>query len=93
MRINWGRPPTRVATTGVPQANASRHTAGIDSLSDGSATAFSDTTLQNASGITNAVYTIAFQAASPGQTLTVSFTMQNSLATGGYVSLQSATLA
>ena len=62
------------------------------SLSDNSATAFTDSSLQNAGGTTNAVYTITFNAASSGQTLTISFTTQSSLATGGYVSLQSATL-
>jgi hypothetical protein len=62
------------------------------SLSDNSAAPYSDTSLQNSSGTTNEVYTLTYQAGSNGQTLTISFTMQSSLGSGGYVSLQSATL-
>ena len=46
------------------------------SLSDGSAPAFSDNSLQNSSSTSTALYTIHFRAASAGQTLVVKWTTQ-----------------
>ena len=45
-------------------------------LSDNSATPYTDSSLNIASGTTLGVYTIAYQAASSGQTLTISFIVQ-----------------
>ena len=63
------------------------------SLSDGSATTFVDNHLVNQSGTTNGVYTIAFRAASAGQTLTIKYTVESNYFTPfGNVTLESATL-
>ena len=51
---------------------------------------YTDNSLNGATGGTNGVYTLNFQANSPGQTLTVSFT---STETPGYITLQAATLS
>jgi hypothetical protein len=60
-------------------------------LSDGSAVDFVDTSLTNSSGVTTlGVYTLTYQAASAGQTLTVTFTNQTT--TSGNATLQAATL-
>ena len=61
-------------------------------LSDGSAVDYTDSSVVNTSGVTTlGAYTLTYQAASAGQTLTVSFT-QNTLATGN-VTLQAATVS
>jgi Bacterial Ig domain/IPT/TIG domain len=63
------------------------------SLSDESATTFVDTHLVNQNGTTNGVYTIAFSAASAGQTLTIKYTVQSNYFTPfGNVALEAATL-
>ena len=60
-------------------------------LSDGSAADFVDTSLSNSAGVTTlGVYTLTYQAASNGQTLTVSYTLNSG---AGNVTLQAATLA
>ncbi|HEY6166947.1 MAG TPA: Ig-like domain-containing protein [Verrucomicrobiae bacterium] len=67
------------------------------SLSDNSATAISDTSLANYAGATGAVYAVNFAAASPGQTLTVKWTLDTSISNGvpftASVSLQAAALS
>jgi len=64
------------------------------SLSDGSAPAWTDNSVQNSSGISNALYTIHFRAASAGQTLVVKWTSQTLFnPASGNVTLQAATLA
>jgi hypothetical protein len=62
------------------------------SLSDGSAPAYTDSSLDTASGTRIAEYTFTYTAASPGQTLTIAYTMS---ANHGYgnVSLEGATLS
>ena len=59
-------------------------------LSDSSAPDYVDLTLSNATGTTAGMYTLTYQAASPGQTLTVTFTQAN--ATTGNVTLQAAVI-
>ncbi len=59
-------------------------------LSDGSAPDYVSTALDNATSETGGLYTLTYQATSPGQTLTVTFT-QNTV-TSGNVSLQAAAL-
>jgi hypothetical protein len=54
------------------------------------ATKYTDSSFNGATGPLNGVYTLNFQASSPGQTLTVTF---NSTDTSGYLILQAATLA
>jgi hypothetical protein len=62
-------------------------------LSDGSATSFVDSSLINELGTSNGVYTIGFSSASPGQTLTIRYTVETGYhPTSGNVTLQSATL-
>ncbi|MEO8367681.1 MAG: hypothetical protein ABI806_00575, partial [Candidatus Solibacter sp.] len=64
----------------------------VASLSDGSAVDFVDGSLSNSAGVTTlGVYTLVYRAASPGQTLTVTFTNQST--TFGNVTLQAATLS
>ena len=60
-------------------------------LSDGSAPDFLDTSLSNANGTSVAVYTLAYRAASAGQTLTVTWTQND--ATLGNITLEAATLS
>ena len=62
------------------------------SLSDGSTPAFIDTSLSNAAGTSNGIYTIGFAAASAGQTLTIKYTVQADYHPFGNVTLESATL-
>ncbi len=62
-------------------------------LSDGSATAVSDTTLINQTSTSNGVYTLNYQAGSAGQTLTVKWTMLASYNSYGNITLQAGTLA
>ena len=69
------------------------HTQGrmVAHLSDGSAVDYVDTSLANTASPTSVgVYTLAYRAASAGQTLTVTFTQD--LSGGGNVTLQAATL-
>lgn len=62
-------------------------------LSDGSAPAYVDTSVTNNAGSSHAVYTISFNADSPGQTLTVNYTLQaDYLAPNGNVTFEAATL-
>jgi hypothetical protein len=63
------------------------------SLSDGSATAFTDTTVINQTATSNAVYTLTYQAGAAGQTLTVNWTAQAVFNAYGNVTLQAATVA
>ena len=68
----------------------------IAHLSDGSAPDYSDSTLTNNAGKTTLQeYTFTYNAASPGQTLTITFTeaSQTTSTDSGNVALQSATLA
>ena len=60
------------------------------SLSDGSAPAYLDTSLSSTSSMLNRVYTVTYGAASPGQTLTVRWTIGQSFNTYGNVTLQAA---
>lgn len=62
------------------------------SLSDGSAPTYIDTGLSNTSDTSNAVYTLNYQAASGGQTLTVKWTVGTAHNTWGNVTLQAASL-
>jgi len=61
-------------------------------LSDGSAPAFTDTSLDNSSGTSVAVYTISYRAGSGGQSLTVKWTVQTAYNNYGNVTLEAATL-
>jgi len=61
-------------------------------LSDGSAPAYSVSTLHNFSGATVEEYTLTYQAASAGQTLHLTFTMTANYSFGN-VSLEAATLS
>ncbi len=63
------------------------------SLSDGSASPFTDTSVSNQTATSNAVYTINYQAGSAGQTLTIRWTVQQVFLTYGNATLQAATLA
>ncbi len=66
------------------------------SLSDGSAPVYVDTSLVNASDTSNRVYTLSYQAASAGQTLTVRWTLNQALGAFSQwsnVTLQAASLA
>jgi hypothetical protein len=60
-------------------------------LSDGSASAYLDTSLSS-SGTLNGVYTLTYQAATSGQTLTVKWTVNSVLNNWSNVTLQAATL-
>jgi hypothetical protein len=60
-------------------------------LSDNSAPAYSDTTLNSTSGSLAGMYTFAYKSSSPGQTLNISYTQNNGGA--GNVTLQGAALA
>jgi hypothetical protein len=60
-------------------------------LSDGSAPPYVDTTLTNASGTSNGVYTITFKAAGPGQSLRIRYTNVSNDPIGN-VTLEAATL-
>jgi hypothetical protein len=61
-------------------------------LSDGSAPAYIDTSLLNPTDTSNRVYTIAFKAASSGQTLTLKWTTNAVYNQWSNVTLQSATV-
>jgi uncharacterized membrane protein len=68
----------------------------IAHLSDGSAPDYSDGSLTNSAGATTlSVYTFTYNAASSGQTLTISFTLENETIAGvtGNITLQAATLS
>jgi len=62
------------------------------SLSDGSAPTYVDTSISNSAGTTNAVYTLNYQAGSPGQTLTVKWYVNAIFNQWSNVTLQGATL-
>jgi hypothetical protein len=62
-------------------------------LSDKSASTLVDTSVLNASGSTNRVYTINYRAGSSGQKLTVRWTVDSVFGKWGNITLQSATLA
>jgi Ca2+-binding RTX toxin-like protein len=62
------------------------------SLDDGSGMLVTDTSVTNAAGTTNVVYTINFRASAASKNLTVKWT-QNTTAATGRVSFQSATLS
>ncbi|HEX6125576.1 MAG TPA: hypothetical protein VFZ23_09425, partial [Pyrinomonadaceae bacterium] len=62
------------------------------SLSDGSAPVYIDTTPVNPTATTNLVYTLNYQAASAGQTLTVTWTANQVFNNKSNVTLQAATL-
>ena len=59
-------------------------------LSDGSAPDYVDSSLSNGGGLSTGVYSITYNAASPGHTLVVTFTEASA---GGSVSLQAAALS
>ena len=62
------------------------------SLSDGSTPVYIDTSISNPTSTTNAVYTLNYQAASPGQTLSVKWTVHTTFNAWSNVTLQAATL-
>lgn len=62
-------------------------------LSDGSAPTFVDTSVVSTNATSNAVYTLNYQAASPGATLTVKWTANTTYNAWSNVTLQAATLA
>ncbi len=62
------------------------------SLSDGSAATYVDTSLVNNTATSNAVYTLNYQAASAGQTLTVRWTVNSIVNQWSNATLQAATL-
>lgn len=62
------------------------------SLSDGSAPVYIDTSQVNPTVTTNLIYTLNYQAATPGQTLTVRWTMNQTFNSWSNVTLQAATL-
>ena len=62
-------------------------------LSDGSAPAFVDTSMNNNAGASSALYTIQYKAATPGQTLKVRYTILNTyFLPYGNVAMEAATL-
>jgi hypothetical protein len=61
-------------------------------LSDGSAAAYIDTTLDNSTGTSLRAYTLSYRAGSSGQFLTVKWTVQTAYSSFGNVTLQAATL-
>jgi hypothetical protein len=61
-------------------------------LSDNSAPAFSDTSVINSSSTTNQVYSLNYQAAASGQTLTIKWTVNTIFNSWSNVTLQAATL-
>jgi hypothetical protein len=61
-------------------------------LSDSSAPALTDTSLINQTATSNGLYTLTYQAASAGQTLTIRWTVEASFNSYGNVTLQAATL-
>ena len=64
------------------------------SLSDNSAPAFTDSGLNNSTDTSNGLYTFNYRAASAGQTLTVTYTLQtNHYSPWGNITLQAATLS
>jgi len=63
------------------------------SLSDGSAPTYVDTSISNSAGTSNGVYTLNYQAGSPGQTLTVKWFVNTTFNQWSNVTLQGATLA
>ncbi len=62
------------------------------SLSDSSAPDYVDTSVLNTTDSSNSVYTLAFRANSPGQQLTVKWTLSETYNSWGNVTLQAATL-
>ncbi len=62
------------------------------SLSDDSASQYTDSSLGATTGEIDATYTITYQAASANQQLTIMFSMQTSYVSDGYIALQAATL-
>jgi hypothetical protein len=63
------------------------------SLSDSSAPTYLDTSFSNELGTSNGIYTIGFASASPGQTLTIKYTVQSSYyLSSGNATLEAATL-
>ena len=62
------------------------------SLSDGSAATFVDTSLVNSGGTSNRVYTINYQAGSPGQSLIIKWTTNTVFNNWSNITLQAATL-
>ncbi|MCM3874547.1 MAG: peptidoglycan DD-metalloendopeptidase family protein [Pyrinomonadaceae bacterium] len=62
-------------------------------LSDGSAAAYVDTSIVNATATTNRVYTLNYQAGTSGQTLIVRWTITSTFNNWSNVTLQAATLA
>ncbi len=62
------------------------------SLSDSSAPIYIDTSVVNSSATSNRVYTLNYQAASAGQTLTIKWTINTTYHTHSNVTLQAATL-
>ena len=61
------------------------------SLSDGSAPTYTDSSLDNPSGVSVAEYTLSYQAGAAGQTLSIRYTLQTDHGLG-IVSLLGATL-
>jgi hypothetical protein len=61
-------------------------------LSDGSASSYIDTSLVNSTGTSNRVYSLTYQAASSGQTLTVKWTVNTTFNQWSNVTLQAAAL-
>ena len=62
------------------------------SLSDGSATAYLDTSLMDSTTTSNVVYTLNYKAASAGRTLTIKWTVNSIFNNWSNVTLQGATL-
>jgi hypothetical protein len=61
-------------------------------LSDASAPAYTDSSLDGSSGTKNGVYALYYRAASSGQTLTVKYTAIKTYDPSGNVTLEAATL-
>ena len=63
------------------------------SLSDGSAPAYIDTSLVNSTASSNAVYTVNYRAASPVNSLTISWVVNSMFDTWGNVAIEGSSLA
>jgi hypothetical protein len=65
----------------------------VAALSDASATDYTDISLESIDSIDRGQYTFSYRAASPGQTLTITYTVDQSYASNwGNVTVQAATL-
>ena len=84
---------TSIRTLKVYSGVWSAQGAIVAHLSDGSAADYTDASLNNSTGTSTGVYTFRYNAASSGQSLTITFTTMQPANQFGNVTLQAATLA